>query len=249
MWPFLKKHQAPPVEPDQLVMPTSKRRPLRFDQLLDGIGDFTDLGTHDAVLKFWLPEPARAALEDLASRQGDSMSEMLRQCLAKHVYGIYAFQLMNDRHPGLFKLGIIRPTESTMDSAEMPAFLRKASNPGSEPGPDRRKRIDTYWVPELGKNVVSMKLWLPGRLRNDLKVLADHAQIKLSQYVREIVISRLLGHGALPKRPEMLEAQPLHNAELWESGRRVPMHQVERDEYCKHDEGEVRTEWVQEPTA
>lgn len=51
---------------------------------------------------------------------------------------------------------------------------------------------------------MSIKLWLPKRLRDDLQVLADHTGIRLSQYVREIVISRLLGHGTLPKRPEML---------------------------------------------
>ncbi|WP_323003869.1 hypothetical protein [Denitromonas sp.] len=91
-----------------------------------------------------------------------------------------------------------------------------------------------------------IKVWIPARMRSDLQALADHVGIKLSQYVREIVISRLLGHGTLPKRPEMIEAVPLPSAEEWCDGRKIPMRQVSRDEYWKAAEGEMRTDWVDE---
>ena len=139
---------------------------------------------------------------------------------------------MNDRYPGLFKVGLPQPHEG----------IRFSRRRGNEE--DGKKRIDTYWVPELGKNVMSIKLWLPKRLRDDLQVLADHTGIRLSQYVREIVISRLLGHGTLPKRPEMLTVQPLASAQAWEAGETIAMRQVSAEEYEKHGDGQVQTEWV-----
>ncbi len=227
MWPFLKNQQSDSCDPAQ--DPSRKRRPLQFAQLLDGMGDVTVFCKHDKALKFWLPESAREALEEIASLQGESMSEMLRQFLAQHVYGVYAFRLMNERRPGLFK-----------NLTEIPSFSRCPAEA------DRRRRIDTYWVPELGKNVLSIKLWMAKRMVDDLQVLADHSGIRLSQYVREIVISRLLGHGTLPKRPEMLIASPLKSADAWEAGKNIDMRQVEAEEYRKHDDGEVRTEWESE---
>ena len=73
MWPFLKKQRSELQEPSQR---------MRFEELLHGMGDFKDLGVHDIALKFWLPEPAQDALVDLANRQGESMSEMLRHTLS-----------------------------------------------------------------------------------------------------------------------------------------------------------------------
>lgn len=228
MWPFLKNKSKAEISEQP------SRRPLQFSQLLEGMGDVSDLGNHDTALKFWLPEPARVALDELALRQGESMSEVLRQFLAQHTYGVYAFHLMNDRYPGLFKVGL-------------PQFDTDIRFSRRSTVQDGKKRIETYWVPELGKNVMSIKLWLPRRLRDDLQLLADHTGIKLSQYIREIVISRLLGHGTLPKRPEMLQAHPLTSAETWEMGGAVEMRQVSQSEFARHGDGEIRIVWHDDP--
>lgn len=74
--------------------------------------------------------------------------------------------------------------------------------------PKGKKRIDTYWVPELGKNVAPMKVWIPKCMKADLQTLGEHAGLTLCNYVREILISRLLGHGMLPQRTTMLKASP-----------------------------------------
>lgn len=197
---------------------------MRFAQLLDGMGDFRDLRRHDKALKFWLPEPAFEALDDLSRRNGDSMSEALRQFFAAHCYGIYAYQLMLDAIPDLFKESRIM-------------FSRALES--REHGP---KRDPTYWVPELGKNVEPIKVWVPSRMAAELQALSDHVGIKRSQYIREIVISRLLGHGTLPMRPEMLKAEPLPAIEDWCEDRDVPMRQVSEDEYFRSRHGEIR--WV-----
>ena|ERR1035437_4025262 len=108
----------------------------------------------------------------------------------------------------------------------------------------QKKRVQTYRVPELvlGKNVVAIKVWLVERMRRDLQVLADHVGLNLSQYAREITISRLLGHGSLPYRREMLEAVPLPFTHDWCEGKSVPMRQAAEGESHLHAEGEYRFE-------
>jgi predicted DNA-binding protein len=190
---------------------------MQFEQFIEGMGSFDHFDQQDRALKFWLPEPAREALEDLAKRQGQSMSELLRQFLFQHCYGVYAYVLMMDK----------RAERGTGDPG---LKFSRAYRPKKDP---------TYWVPELGKNVTSLKIWMSNQMHADLEQLAQHSHITLSQYVREIVISRLLGHGTLPKRPEMLEAVPLPWAENWEAGQDVQMRQVSYEEYRRHDDGRV----------
>lgn len=191
---------------------------MQFEQLIEGMGSFDHFDKHDRALKFWLPEPAREALEDLARRQGQSMSELLRQFLFQHCYGVYAYVLMMDKR-----------AKRSSDEDTGIRFSRAY----------RPKKDPIYWVPELGKNVTSLKIWMSNQMYADLEELAKHSQITVSQYVREIVISRLLGHGILPKRPEMLEAVPLPWAERWEAGQDIQMRQVTYEEYQRHDDGRV----------
>lgn len=208
----------------------SPARPMKFSQIVQGMGDFRDLSTHDSALKFWLPEPALEALRELCAINGDSLSETLRQFFAHHCYGIYAFQLMNKKLPGLFK---------DLDDSDVCFSRTRASD-----DPPGKKRAYTYWVPELGKNVKPIKVWVPLRLRNDLQLLADHVELNLSQYTREIVIARILGHGTLPYRPEMLAAAPLSAAQDWCDGEDVPLRQIGEEERDKHDEVRTVSEWV-----
>ena len=228
MWPFFHRQKQ---RNSQLRANSqdhsAKRRLLKFAEIIQGMGDFSDLQNHDVALKFWLPEAANEALKELSAMDGESMSEMLRRFFAQHCYGVYAFQVMNEAIPGLFK-------------DPLPVMFMRSV----EEDPPGKKRVVTYWVPELGKNVMPVKVWVAQRMRQDLQILADHAAIKLSQYAREIVISRLLGHGTLPKRPEMLVAAPLPSADDWCEDRDVPNREVGREEYLEHDECEIKIEWV-----
>lgn len=218
---------ANPLGVEPVNVPAVKRRPMQFDQLIEGMGNFDHFDQHDRALKFWLPEPAREALEDLAKRQGQSMSELLRQFLFQHCYGVYAHVLLIDKRDAAKKAA---DAEGASFSRTEIMFSRKGYQPTKDP---------TYWVPELGKNVTSLKIWMSTQMYSDLEALALHSKITVSQYVREIVISRLLGHGTLPKRPEMLEAVPLPAAVRWEAGDEVEMRQVTQEEYTRHDDGRV----------
>lgn len=229
MWPFLKsKH----VEKISNIASEEKRKPMNFSALVSDMGNYEDLGKHDFALKFWLPEPAEKAVRELAEMDGASMSEALRQFFTIHCYGLYVFSVIKNERPNLFK-----------DDGGMSALFSRQRVEKSG-----KTRVDTYWVPELGKNVAPVKIWVPQRVRHDLQILADHVDIKLSQYIREIVISRLLGHGTLPKRPEMLIAAPLSAAEDWCDGNDVPWTEVSIEQYCEAEASvrNSRTEWVDE---
>lgn len=223
MWPFFKN------KPQSENLPSYEdeaRRPLDFEKLLEGMGSLADLAKHDTAMKFWLPNPAERAMMELARLQSVSMSAMLREFFAAHCYGIYIVQILREKDKAVF------------------------NDPGgvrfSRGGDNRKIRKITYWVPELGKNVAPVKLWISGRLRADLQSLADHVGIPLSQYLREIVISRLLGHGMIPKRPEMLKAAPLPSADAWCEDKEVPFVQVDEETYRKHPEGRQEIEWEDE---
>lgn len=195
------------------------------------MGDLSNLMTNDVALKFWLPEPAERALDEMGERNGLSKSEFLRQFFAIHCYGLYAFYAMKDVRPSLFK-----------ESFKGPNVLYQSALP--EVLPPGKKRIETYWVPELGKNIAPIKVWMPKRLRNDLGSLAQHAELTISNYIREIVISRLLGQGMLPTRPEMFQVSATPAADDWIEGRDVRWREVSKVEYRQHSVSEVRTNIV-----
>ena len=93
-----------------------------------------------------------------------------------------------------------------------------------------------FKVPELGKNIAPVKIWLPQQLRDDLHVLAEHANVLLSRFTREIVIGAVLGRGTLPERPELRAFNATPEADAWERGEPVPM-RVEED---RVNAGELR---------
>ena len=237
MWPFFRKAEQKRDKIPNPFFAKASPKTMQFPDLIEGLGKLSELGTHDVAFKFWLPEAVFEALVDVAYRNDDSVSQSLRQFFVLHCYGLYAYICIQDKHPEIFRDMDIRAMRYSV--AEPPARPAPASaeNPSSEAmareapemarlkprAPARQKvRDPVYWVPDLGKNVWPVKVWIAKRLRDDLQSLADHAGMPVSQYAREIVISRLLGHGTLPKRPKMLEAAPLPSAEAWGRDEDVP---------------------------
>ncbi|MBY4595900.1 hypothetical protein K3217_10165 [bacterium BD-1] len=63
-----------------------------------------------------------------------------------------------------------------------------------------------------------------------IQVLADHAKVGLSPFVREAIIAELLGRGGLPERPEMFDPTS-DMAIAWENGKDVLISEVVEEEY------------------
>lgn len=138
---------------------------------------------------------------------------MLRDFLLIHCYGVYALEWLREHQPDIFRDSIA--LESRVIE-ELPPY---------------KVRVHTYFVPELGKNIAPMKIWIPSRLKDDLGILAEHMDLTTSNYVREIVISRFLGHGTLPMRPKMLDVTSTFTAEDWNEDKDVPWKEVPVEEY------------------
>jgi len=232
MWFFFRRwreQQQVQVQDQTKTVTSPKPRPLSFQQIARGFGSFDDFQTHNTALKFWLPEPADQALKEFCDIADQSISEWLRQFFVVYAYGLLALTVLNERCPGFFRTQ--RGIQFSLAAPEEP------------PG---KKRVTTYWVPELGKNIVPIKVWIPARMKSDLQILADHAEIPLSQLAREIVISRLLGHGTLPARAELTRAEPTA-ADEWCKDCEVPWRQVSAEEYRHTREGEMRWHYEDVP--
>ncbi|MBT3725221.1 MAG: hypothetical protein HOM14_10225 [Gammaproteobacteria bacterium] len=236
MWPFFKTKKKSNKDysrfglisdtdfTDTEPLDDPPRRPLLLQQLVEDMGDMADLCENDVALKFWLPEPVDEATKELKDLFDITLSRMLRQFLITHCYGIYAYEWLKDKYPDKFIEGF--------------GSARFSRRPSKEPV---KIRVTTYWVPELGKNIRAIKLWIPSRLKEDLTILAQHAGLSTSNYVREIVISRTLGHGTLPMRPEMMQYKSTSQAEDWNEDREVPWREISEELYDGNDAIKVVT--------
>lgn len=219
MWAFFRNRKTAQDTPEK------RQRPKSLEQLVDDIGEFSDLATNDVALKFWLPEPAKYALDEISEITNQSVSSSMRQFLMIHCYGFYPYLVMAESMPNFCK-----------DSDPMFSIPEVLI-------PEGKIRVSTYWVADLGKNIAPIKVWIPKRLKQDLSILAEHVDLTLSNYVREITISRLLGHGMLPKRPEMM-AVPTGDADNWIEDKPLNWIEVDAKVYKQFGVKEIRDELV-----
>ncbi len=225
MWAFLRR-KRPQAQQSSDWAPSDQGKvdcPLSLQDLEEQLGEIHDLTIDDVALKFWLPEAAEQAIRKIASDYSTTMSRLIRNFLIVHCYGLYTFEYIRQQFGDPFQ-----------------AYDTGARFSLRSDSPQKPVRIQTYWVPELGKNIKPMKVWIPLRLKGDLGKLAEHVGVPPSNYVREILIGRFLGHGMLPMRPEMLKPVPTQAAKDWEEGREVPWKEVTERESEQY--GEVRIE-------
>ncbi len=204
MWFFLKrKNKQKPASDIRTA-----NQIVNHADLIAGMGDFSDLEQDDVALKFWLPVAVEGAIEDLARYYQLSVSMMVRRLLAGYVYGRYAIAYMHENQVGIAR--------------RKPEIMFSRGNYLDDPEPTKI----IYKVPELGKNIAAIKVWIPQRLHNDLGVLADAAGVLLSRFVREVLIGEVLGRGTLPERSSMLSVESTTVADTWERGGSVSLRQA-----------------------
>lgn len=184
--------------------------------LLDAVPDMSKLNDHHVAIKIWLPERVALTMKWLADYEGISQSNWVRSQLASYVYGRVAVLVQHiraEKHGILFSRGLV----------------------------DRGAGRWVYRVPQLGKNTVAFKVWVSQQLLDDLQVLATHAGVTLSPFVREVLIGALLGRGSLPERPEIM-GQASTAALAWERDEEVDTAQMEEDAF--DGLGEAERLWI-----
>lgn len=216
MWPFIQSSKSNSSS-------DKERKALTLKQLISGIGDISELSINNAALKFWIAEPVYQGINELSEIYGKSSSKMLRDFLFVHCYGIYFLEWLNEHQ-----------IQSLNKNSSTPMFCRKPPPTKSD-----KKIKAKYFVPELGKNISSIKLWIPEKLKVDLTLLAQNANLTVSNYTREIVTSRLLGHGTLPMRPQMINIQATPEATDWEKGKTTQYKEVSSQDYNDLSGGKI----------
>lgn len=216
MWWFLKKSEQPAESANLGKAKFAGRRALAEEGVLAQVPDLPVLDSQDIAIKIWLPEQVAQAMKWVADYEGVSQSSWMRSQLVSYVYGQVAVLAKRIR-----------------DEQNRVMFSRTAV--------DRGAGRWVYLVPQLGKNTVAFKLWVSQQMRDDLEILARHAGLALSPFVRESVIGALYGRGSLPERPVIM-GTPTAEALAWERGEEVP--EVEVEEEAFNDLGEAERVWV-----
>lgn len=170
----------------------------KIKPLYEGDRGITDLYAKNAELRVWVPEPLNVAMKESTVYLQETLSAYLRQLIAVYLYGTHELLCMYENETGIFH-----------------------PEPPPEPSGSRvmfsRARVVDY-IPGLGKNIVPLKLFLHEKMKADLQLLADKADVPLSQFVREILVSHFFGHTVWPERHALLTSEQQEVADGWENG-------------------------------
>lgn len=149
---------------------------------LDRAFPYAAYRTNDASAKLWLPERLEAALAAVSAEADASRPDTLRAELFVHVHGLH-------------RLAELCEFARRDDGEELKASAKRS------PG-----------VAMLGKATEAFRLWLPRRLRDDVAGLAAGAGLGWSDYVRRLLVSRLLGQAFALRWEEAVGLVPAETA-------------------------------------
>jgi len=162
--------------------------------------EILELHENVAELRFWLPELCKQALDETVEYNQTTRVRYLRELFVAYLYGEHELLRMRSKKSGLY---YEPPPPPPADHLQDILYSRVAA-----------KEV----VPGLGKNIVPIKLFLPEKVKYDLQALTDKATIPLSTFVREILISHLLGHILWQERLRSWTPEEEEIGFKWESG-------------------------------
>jgi predicted DNA-binding protein len=166
-----------------------------------------DMTNYSGELRVWLPTTVSVALGDMSDETNQTVSAYLREFFAYYLYGAHDFIRMQKEFTGVFykmekHSADLAVYQESMSEYEDIMFSRSSA---------------TESIPDLGKNIVPLKVYIAAKMKEDLQVLADKAGIPLSTFVREILVSNLLGHTFWAERLPKLTELEYEGATAWEN--------------------------------
>ena len=135
--------------------------------------DYAAFAVNDVAVKVWLPQKLVVALGLISADVDNSRPDLLRAVLFEHVHGKAELARMSDWQ---------RRRSTAVDSDIKFSAKRRVEDPAAG------LRI-------LGKAVEDLKLWMPTPLRASLIDLASAEALGLSDYIRKVLVYRLLGEA------------------------------------------------------
>jgi hypothetical protein len=161
------------------------------------------LHVDDAELRVWLPVACKRALDEIGRHYPGRKSALLREYFVAYLYGVHELLRMRASNVGLYYEPPISPTkgkgERTLDDLAIP-------------------ERSTEVIPGLGKNIMAIKIFIPGEIKTALQCLADDVPLPLSTLVRRLLISYLLGHTILPEKLKPWSVEEERIGLGWEDG-------------------------------
>lgn len=194
MFSFWFRHQPSDEEVNRLI------------PLYEGERGLEDLYGNYDELRVWFPAPLKVALTEVAERQNSSMSIYLREYFVIYLYGMHELLCMRENKTGIFH----PPPPPRPPSPEV-------QSDRSGPLFSRAPAVD--YIPGLGKNIIPFKLHIHSKIKADLATLAEKADVPLSQFVREILVSHFLGHTVWPQRKPLWTREQQDIADSWTENR------------------------------
>lgn len=148
--------------------------------------NYAGLHAQDAQIRLWLPDQARIGLEEVCARTGLSMTAYLTEFLASYLYGVHELMRMREAGSGLYaERGIDNGSNKEEDEDALPAFLLE-----DEDGPD----FDDP-VPEMGKNIFALKIFVPRAMKAGLTHRANISEVPLGRFLRQMICAHLFGRS------------------------------------------------------
>jgi predicted DNA-binding protein len=193
MWPFSGKQKNRQEHPTITALIDDR-----------GLRNLTD---NSAVLRFWLPEAGRIALNQTTKNSGKVAAKYLREFFVTHLYGIHELLKMQAMKEGLY---YVPPPPQEADN----------SGHGGNNSIKFSRSPSVECIPGLGKNLYPFKVFLPQRIKDDLQSLADDIGIPLSQFVREILITHFFGQTFWPAKLISWSEEHERIGIEWENGER-----------------------------
>lgn len=169
----------------------------RILHLYEGDRGIKNLYANNTEMRIWIPESLNVAMKEATEFLNVPLAKHLREFLVIYLYGSHELLCMKEGKTGIFHPAPPEPRGSGVMFS--------------------RARVVDY-IPGLGKNIVPLKLFLHEKMKADLQELADKAELPLSQFVREILVSHFLGHTVWPERNALWTSDQLNIAEGWELG-------------------------------
>jgi len=144
----------------------------------------------DVAIKIWLPELMGDILDQNCSGLNTGRSDLVRQMLFTYLYGKHDWFGLYERNESHYSLKPNRGIRFSRSAVEEPEGVLY-----------QRQNI----TKDLGKNIEDLKVWIPQKMKEDIQSLAARSAISLSEMIREIIISTLIGHTYLSARNELLQ--------------------------------------------
>lgn len=142
--------------------------------------DYSGLNLQDTELRLWLPDQAKIGLAEVCDRLGVSMTVYLTEFFATYLYGVHEIMRMRDGGFGLYQR-----EPDAVGAHDRP-------EPASKETGDLEPDYDDP-VPEMGKNIFSLKIFLPSPIKAGLQHRANLARVPLGRFARAMICAHLFG--------------------------------------------------------